>query len=115
MRFSTVAVLSTITLAGFSAACTKNDDCPRGQTCQFLSTKDSQGRCYKRGEGPAAAGVGPSASKKVGRKRSIPRRNIAVRSLADHNEALELAARGVVDAAMEAIVARSFEDFEDLD
>ncbi|KAG6864314.1 hypothetical protein C0991_010543 [Blastosporella zonata] len=104
MRFSTVAALSTITLAGFSAACKSNADCPRGQTCQFLSTKDSQGRCYKRGEGPAAAGLGPRATKPTNIERNVV-----------HKEALELIARDVVNGVMDEIVARSFDGFEDLD
>ncbi|KAG6909472.1 hypothetical protein DXG01_017194 [Tephrocybe rancida] len=106
MRFSTVAAVSTLMLAGYSAACKSDNDCPRGQTCQFLSTKDSQGQCYKRNEGPAAAGVGPSATKKVGRKRAVV-----------DTEELQMARREFVRAALNVVAARSLAsiDYDELD
>ncbi|KAG6918372.1 hypothetical protein DXG01_015024 [Tephrocybe rancida] len=104
MRFSISTVaLSAVMLAGFAAAsCTSDNDCPRGQTCQFTSTKNSQGECYSRGEGPGAA------RSRKGRKRELNLRSF------DHDE-VELAARQVVKAAMEIVAARSFEDAADLD
>ncbi|KAG6838981.1 hypothetical protein C0991_006820 [Blastosporella zonata] len=101
MRFSTVAAVSTLMLAGFSVACKSDMDCPRGETCQFLSTKDSQGKCYKRNEGPAAAGVGPSATKKVGRKRALA-----------ESEELKVARREFVRAALNVVAARSLAELE---
>ncbi|KAG6915935.1 hypothetical protein DXG01_009201 [Tephrocybe rancida] len=90
MRFSTVAVLSSIALAGFASAdCKSNKDCPAGKIC-VLRGNTGEGACVK------------------------PFGSATYRARARHNEALELAARDVVDA-VEAIVARSLEDFEDLD
>ncbi|KAG6918373.1 hypothetical protein DXG01_015025 [Tephrocybe rancida] len=102
MRFSTSTVaLSAVMLAGFAAAsCTSDNDCPRGQTCQFTSTKNSQGECYSRGEGPGAA-----------RSRKGRKREISFRRSLDHEE-VELAARQVVKAAMDIVAARSFEDLD---
>ncbi|KAG6828642.1 hypothetical protein H0H87_001435 [Tephrocybe sp. NHM501043] len=95
MRFSTIAAVSTLVLAGFSAACRSNNDCPRGQTCQFMSTKDSEGKCYKRNEGPAAAGVGAGTrSRSASPKKS--RREVA-------RAALALAARSLDELAFDEL------------
>ncbi|GLB42248.1 hypothetical protein LshimejAT787_1102630 [Lyophyllum shimeji] len=52
MRFSTIVAASALLLAGFTSACRSDLDCARGEICCFISTKDSQGRCYSRGCAP---------------------------------------------------------------
>lgn len=78
MRVSTIFATALVLFASGAAACTSDNDCPRGQVCKFLGVKDSRGQCYSRGEGPPTPSVkqkspspGKGRSVSPGKKRSI--------------------------------------------
>ena len=71
MRVSTIFAAALALVATGATACRSDLDCPRGQMCKFLGVKDSQGRCYGRGEGPPTPSVSQKGSPAPAKGRSV--------------------------------------------